>query len=131
MDLTTFSSVTDKEELYQKIFMHALTIDSIGFESNGKKANRYHGLQDVENKVLRLTSPGVSVSEGLMKRILTYVADGFTVEKGLREKIEQEQYFRRPGLMSPELSTSFQIWNTEKRSLLLPKRIPTIRTIRR
>ena len=96
VDLTTFSSVTDKEELYQKIFMHALTIDSIGFESNGKKANRYHGLQDVENKVLRLTSPGVSVSEGLMKRILTYVADGFTVEKGLREKIEQEQYFRRP-----------------------------------
>ena len=96
VDLTTFSAVTDKEELYQKIFMHALTIDSIGFDSNGKKANRYHGLQDIENKVLRLTAPSVSVSEGLMKRILTYVADGFTVEKGLREKIEQEQYFRRP-----------------------------------
>lgn len=96
VDLTTFNSVADKEELYRKIFMHALSIDSIGFHSSGKKANRYHGLQDIENKVLRLTSPGVSVSEGLMKRILQYVADGFTVEKGLREKIEQEKYFKRP-----------------------------------
>ena len=96
VDLTTFNSVADKEELYRKIFMHALSIDSIGFDSSGKKANRYHGLQDIENKVLRLTSPGVSVSEGLMKRILQYVADGFTVEKGLREKIEQEKYFKRP-----------------------------------
>ena len=70
IDLTSLADEEDLDRLYVKSFRHTLTIDSVGMKINGEISNMYHGVEDIENKVLRLTDEKATISEILFRRIL-------------------------------------------------------------
>lgn len=97
VELTTFPDDKDMYILHEKSFRHTLTIDSIGISSTGRVTNLYHGVEDVHDRVLRLTTDNATISEALMKRILILISDGFVLDNKLEKRIADEKFFEVPG----------------------------------
>ena len=98
VDLTTFCDIEDVDELYRKSFRHSLTIDSIGVRRDGMVSSSYNGMEDIRDKVLRLTDENSTISEGLYRRILLmHVQEGYALDKGLKERLERESFFQKEG----------------------------------
>lgn len=98
VDLTTFCDVDDVDELYRKSFRHSLTIDSVGVRRDGMVSSSYNGMEDIRDKILRLTDENSTISEGLYRRILLmHVQEGYALDKGLRERLERENFFQKEG----------------------------------
>lgn len=98
VDLTTYSDIEDVDELYRKAFRHTLTIDSIGVRRDGLVSSSYNGIEDIQNKVLRLTDETGSISEGLYRRILLmHATEGYSLDSVLSARLEQEKFFQKEG----------------------------------
>lgn len=98
IDLTTHCDIDDVDELYRKSFRHTLTIDSIGVRRDGMISSSYNGVEDIRDKVLRLTDENSSISEGLYRRILLmHMGEGYSIDKVLSERLEREKFFQREG----------------------------------
>lgn len=54
------------DKLFVKSFRHTLTIDSVGITRDGQISNMYHGVEDIQNKILRLTDEKSVISEILL-----------------------------------------------------------------
>lgn len=97
VELTTYAGITDVDELFKKAFTHTLTIDSVGFSSDGKIANMYKGVEDIHAKILRLTSDNVTISESLLRRIMTLMMEGYSLDDSLKQRIDAEKFFEKTG----------------------------------
>lgn len=97
VELTTYAGVTNVDELFKKAFTHTLTIDSVGFSSSGKVTNMHHGVEDIRAKVLRLTSANVTISESLLRRIMTLMMEGYSLDDSLKQRIDSEKFFEKTG----------------------------------
>jgi len=98
VDLTTFCDIEDVDELYRKSFRHTLTVDSIGVRRDGMISSSYNGIEDIRDKILRLTDENSTISEGLYRRIiLMHVMDGYSIDKDLKERLERENFFQKEG----------------------------------
>lgn len=98
VDLTTYYDEDDVDVLFTKSFRHTLTVDSVGITIDGQISNIYHGVEDIQNKVLRLTDGKPVVSEVLFRRILQMVYnEGFKLDESVRRKIDEERFFEKEG----------------------------------
>jgi len=98
VDLTTYCDIEDVDELYRKSFRHSLTIDSIGVRRDGMISSSYNGIEDIRDKILRLTDENSTISEGLYRRILLlHVQEGYALDNGLKERLEKENFFQKDG----------------------------------
>ena len=98
VDLTTYCDVEDVDELYRKSFRHSLTIDSIGVRRDGMVSSSYNGIEDIHNKILRLTDENSAISEGLYRRILLMHAyEGYSLDDALSGRLEREKFFQKEG----------------------------------
>ncbi len=97
VELTTYAGITNVDELFKKAFTHTLTIDSVGFSSNGKISNMHKGVEDIHAKILRLTSPNVTISESLLRRIMGLMMDGYILDDSLKQRIDSEKFFEKTG----------------------------------
>ena len=96
VDLTTCCDVEDVDELYRKSFRHSLTIDSIGVRRDGMVSSSYNGIEDIHNKILRLTDENSAISEGLYRRILLMHAyEGYSLDDALSGRLEREKFFQK------------------------------------
>ena len=96
VEITSYPDAKDLNDLIKKAFCHALSIDCVGMQSNGMIINPYGGLEDIRNKVVRLSTPDATVSEITFNRILHLaVDDGFTVDDTLLKRLEQEQFIQK------------------------------------
>ena len=68
VDLTTFCDIEDVDELYRKSFRHTLTVDSIGVRRDGMVSSSYNGIEDIRDKILRLTDENSTISEGVVSQ---------------------------------------------------------------
>lgn len=97
VELTTYAGITNVDELFKKAFTHTLTIDSVGFSSNGKVSNMHNGVEDIHAKILRLTSANVTISESLLRRIMTLLMEGYSLDDSLKQRIDAEKFFEKTG----------------------------------
>ena len=97
VDLTAYEGTDDLITLHERIFRHTMTIDSIGVTSNGRITDLYNGVDDIHRKVLRMTSEDTAISEVLMKRILTLISNGYTLDKELEKRFDTEKIFEKSG----------------------------------
>ena len=97
VELTTYAGITNVDELFKKAFTHTLTIDSVGFSSNGKVSDMHKGVEDIHAKILRLTSANVTISESLLRRIMTLMMDGYSLDDSLKQRIGTEKFFEKTG----------------------------------
>lgn len=96
VDLTTFCDEEDVDKLFVKSFRHTLTIDSVGITRDGQISNMYHGVEDIQNKILRLTDEKSVISEILFRRILQMIYnEGFRLDESIKRKIEAEKFFEK------------------------------------
>ena len=96
IDLTSLADEEDLDKLYVKSFRHTLTIDSVGMKINGEISNMYHGVEDIENKVLRLTDEKATISEILFRRILQMVcSEEFKLDTNLKRRFEADKIFEK------------------------------------
>ena len=96
VDLTTYCDIEDVDELYQKSFRHTLTIDSIGVRRDGMVSSSYNGIEDIRDKILRLTDGTSSISENLYRRILLmHVCEGYSLDSVLSMRLENEKFFQK------------------------------------
>lgn len=96
IDLTSLADEEDLDKLYVKSFRHTLTIDSVGMKINGEISNMYHGVEDIENKVLRLTDEKATISEILFRRILQMVCnEEFKLDASLKRRFEADKIFEK------------------------------------
>ncbi len=97
VELTTYAGITNVDELFKKAFTHTLTIDSVGFSSNGKISNMHKGVEDNHAKILRLTSRNATISESLLRRIMGLMMDGYILDDSLKQRIDSEKFFEKTG----------------------------------
>ena len=98
VELTTFCDTEDLDEIYQKAYRQTLTVDSIALSTNGRFTNAYKGLEDIRDKVLRLTDDSAPISEGLYRKMmLMHVNDGYSFDKKLSARLESDKIFKKEG----------------------------------
>lgn len=98
VDLTTYCDIEDVDEIYRRSFKQLLSVDSIGVKRDGMVTSYCNGVEDVHNKVLRLTDDTAAISEGLYRRmLLLYDSEGYSFDSNLRDRLESEQLFAKEG----------------------------------
>ena len=98
VDLTTYCDIEDVDEIYRRSFRQLLSVDSIGVRRDGMVTSLYNGVDDVHNKILRLTDENAEISEGLYRRMLMlYASEGYSFDGNLRIRLEHEQLFAKEG----------------------------------
>lgn len=128
IDLTSLADETDLDKLYVKSFRHTLTIDSVGMKINGDISNMYHGVEDIENKILRLTDEKATISEILFRRILQMVCnDEFKLDENLKRRFANEKIFEKESyrkkyceVLSAELKSDKTNWRHVAELLEIP-----------
>ncbi len=98
VEMTTFCDTEDLDEIYQKAYRQTLTVDSIALSTDGRITNSYKGLEDIRDKVLRLTDDSTPISEGLYRKmVLMHVNDGYSFDKKLSARLENDKIFKKEG----------------------------------
>ncbi len=88
VEIQSISNAKDISELQQRSFKQTLTVDSVGFSRDGKINDGFGGMQDIKDKVIRLTDENTSFTEGALSRVM-YLAteEGFTVHPSVMDRI--------------------------------------------
>ncbi len=98
VEIQSISNAKDISELQQRSFKQTLTVDSVGFSRDGKINDGFGGMQDIKDKVIRLTDENTSFTEGALSRVMCLATEeGFTVHPSVMDRIVKGNILGKSG----------------------------------
>lgn len=118
VEIQSISDAKDLSELQQRAFKQTLTVDSVGFSRMGKINDGFGGMQDIHNKIIRLTDENAPFSEGALSRVMHLVTEeGFEIHSSVMNKLVRDKILGKPGyrkkffeLLNMKVSTANTEW---------------------